>query len=197
MKFLEWFIKDETQKKWADLGGYTCRRARFWNRQVPERHALQQSLLSEHVHGEGFLGGSLLRKAARSNERPSRTLSAPRCRLGKGDARRARRRLEGNHCRAGLQVAAPVEISSSPSPKGSPSLSIYTRLMIPVSGAHPLSNVLNELLFLLQLRTPAWSPLMSVFSSCQSGVLGPTCAACRPGCFGTEADRPLFASRAP
>lgn len=24
MKFLEWFIKDETQQKWADLGGYTC-----------------------------------------------------------------------------------------------------------------------------------------------------------------------------
>lgn len=23
-KFLEWFVKDETQKKWADLGGYTC-----------------------------------------------------------------------------------------------------------------------------------------------------------------------------
>ncbi len=27
MKFLEWFIKDETQKKWADLGGYTCSQA--------------------------------------------------------------------------------------------------------------------------------------------------------------------------
>jgi len=24
LKFLEWFIKDETQKKWAALGGYTC-----------------------------------------------------------------------------------------------------------------------------------------------------------------------------
>ncbi len=24
MKFLEWFIKDETQKKWAELGGYTA-----------------------------------------------------------------------------------------------------------------------------------------------------------------------------
>src|SRR6478672_10064705 len=24
MKFLEWFIKDSTQKKWAELGGYTC-----------------------------------------------------------------------------------------------------------------------------------------------------------------------------
>jgi multiple sugar transport system substrate-binding protein len=23
-KFLEWFIKDSTQKKWAELGGYTC-----------------------------------------------------------------------------------------------------------------------------------------------------------------------------
>ena len=26
-KFLKWFIKDETQKKWADLGGYTCNKA--------------------------------------------------------------------------------------------------------------------------------------------------------------------------
>ena len=24
MKFLEWFIKDDTQQKWAKLGGYTC-----------------------------------------------------------------------------------------------------------------------------------------------------------------------------
>jgi multiple sugar transport system substrate-binding protein len=24
LKFLEWFIKDETQKKWGELGGYTC-----------------------------------------------------------------------------------------------------------------------------------------------------------------------------
>lgn len=26
-KFLEWFVKDETQKKWAALGGYTCNKA--------------------------------------------------------------------------------------------------------------------------------------------------------------------------
>ena len=26
-KFLEWFIKDETQKRWAELGGYTCSKA--------------------------------------------------------------------------------------------------------------------------------------------------------------------------
>lgn len=24
MKFLEWFVKDETQKRWAELGGYTA-----------------------------------------------------------------------------------------------------------------------------------------------------------------------------
>jgi multiple sugar transport system substrate-binding protein len=27
MKFLKWFIQDDTQKKWADLGGYTCNKA--------------------------------------------------------------------------------------------------------------------------------------------------------------------------
>lgn len=27
MKFLAWFIKDETQKKWAALGGYTCNKS--------------------------------------------------------------------------------------------------------------------------------------------------------------------------
>jgi multiple sugar transport system substrate-binding protein len=27
MKFLEWFIRDDTQKKWAELGGYTCSQA--------------------------------------------------------------------------------------------------------------------------------------------------------------------------
>jgi multiple sugar transport system substrate-binding protein len=26
-KFLQWFIKDETQKKWAELGGYTCNKS--------------------------------------------------------------------------------------------------------------------------------------------------------------------------
>jgi multiple sugar transport system substrate-binding protein len=26
-KFIEWFVKDETQKKWAELGGYTCNKA--------------------------------------------------------------------------------------------------------------------------------------------------------------------------
>ena len=27
MQFLEWFVKDATQKKWAELGGYTCSKA--------------------------------------------------------------------------------------------------------------------------------------------------------------------------
>ena len=27
MKFLEWFIKDDVQKKWGELGGYTCNAA--------------------------------------------------------------------------------------------------------------------------------------------------------------------------
>ncbi|MCO5064970.1 MAG: ABC transporter substrate-binding protein [Rhizobiaceae bacterium] len=27
MKFLEWFIRDDVQKKWAELGGYTCNKS--------------------------------------------------------------------------------------------------------------------------------------------------------------------------
>ena len=58
MKFLEWFIKDETQKKWAELGGYTCSAAVLKSDGIPERHALQQGLLRDHVQGEGLLGGA-------------------------------------------------------------------------------------------------------------------------------------------
>jgi multiple sugar transport system substrate-binding protein len=37
MKFLKWFIQDDTQKKWADLGGYTC------NKSVLESDAFQNA----------------------------------------------------------------------------------------------------------------------------------------------------------
>ncbi|MEQ1937797.1 extracellular solute-binding protein [Mesorhizobium sp. CN5-321] len=37
MKFLKWFIQDDTQKKWADLGGYTC------NKSVLESEAFQNA----------------------------------------------------------------------------------------------------------------------------------------------------------
>jgi multiple sugar transport system substrate-binding protein len=36
MKFLEWFIKDETQKKWAKLGGYTCSQAVLKSKEFQE-----------------------------------------------------------------------------------------------------------------------------------------------------------------
>ena len=55
-KFLEWFIKDETQKKWAELGGYTAQRQGAGIAGIPERHAVQQGLLRDHVQGEGLLG---------------------------------------------------------------------------------------------------------------------------------------------
>jgi multiple sugar transport system substrate-binding protein len=49
MKFLEWFIKDETQKKWAELGGYTCstavlKSAEFQNA-TPYNKAFYDSML--------------------------------------------------------------------------------------------------------------------------------------------------------
>ena len=32
MKFLEWFIQDDVQKRWAELGGYTAHAKTFCNR---------------------------------------------------------------------------------------------------------------------------------------------------------------------
>jgi len=48
MKFLEWFIKDETQKKWAALGGYTCSAAILksdeFRKATPYNEAFYQSM---------------------------------------------------------------------------------------------------------------------------------------------------------
>lgn len=37
MKFMEWLVKDETQQRWADLGGYTC------NKSVLESEAFRKA----------------------------------------------------------------------------------------------------------------------------------------------------------
>jgi multiple sugar transport system substrate-binding protein len=48
MKFLEWFIKDSTQKKWAELGGYTCSAAVLqsdaFRKATPYNEAFYQSM---------------------------------------------------------------------------------------------------------------------------------------------------------
>ena len=49
MKFLEWFVKDETQKKWAELGGYTCSKAILespeFRKATPYNEAFYESML--------------------------------------------------------------------------------------------------------------------------------------------------------
>ncbi len=48
MKFLEWFIKDETQKRWAELGGYTASKAILesdeFRKATPYNEAFYQSM---------------------------------------------------------------------------------------------------------------------------------------------------------
>ena len=41
MKFLEWFITDKIQQKWAELGGYTCSKAVLAVGGVPKCDAVQ------------------------------------------------------------------------------------------------------------------------------------------------------------
>jgi multiple sugar transport system substrate-binding protein len=49
MKFLEWFITDKVQKKWAELGGYTCSTAVLespeFRKATPYNEAFYQSML--------------------------------------------------------------------------------------------------------------------------------------------------------
>jgi multiple sugar transport system substrate-binding protein len=49
MKFLEWFVKDSTQKKWGELGGYTCSKAILespaFRNATPYNEAFYQSML--------------------------------------------------------------------------------------------------------------------------------------------------------
>ena len=103
MKFLEWFIKDETQKKWAELGGYTCSAAvlksdefqnatpynkafyetmfkvkDFWA--VPEYAELlqpaQPARLSLHHRRPGHGQGNARRAGRATGTRPSRSTAA-------------------------------------------------------------------------------------------------------------------------
>jgi len=58
MKFLEWFIREDVQKRWADLGGYTCNAAILKSDGFRKGDAVQRGFLPVDVHGEGLLGGS-------------------------------------------------------------------------------------------------------------------------------------------
>jgi multiple sugar transport system substrate-binding protein len=48
MKFLEWFIREDTQKKWAELGGYTCHakilESQAFRKATPYNEAFYQSM---------------------------------------------------------------------------------------------------------------------------------------------------------
>ena len=48
MKFLEWFVREDVQKKWAELGGYTCNAAILksdaFRKATPYNEAFYQSM---------------------------------------------------------------------------------------------------------------------------------------------------------
>jgi multiple sugar transport system substrate-binding protein len=48
LKFLEWFIRDDVQQRWADLGGYTCNQkvlsSEKFRKATPYNEAFYQSM---------------------------------------------------------------------------------------------------------------------------------------------------------
>ena len=71
---------DDVQKKWAELGGYTCSAAVLELRRVPQRHAVQRGLLPVDEDREGLLGGAGLCRHAVPDERPAASLHHRRAR---------------------------------------------------------------------------------------------------------------------
>ena len=54
MKFLELFIKDETQKKWAKLGGYTCSQVVLKSKEFQEVTPYNKASIDSTFMVKGF-----------------------------------------------------------------------------------------------------------------------------------------------
>ena len=64
MKFLEWFIKETTQKKWAELGGYTCK-AVLESADFRKATPYNEAFYRLDVHGQGLLGDAGICRTSR------------------------------------------------------------------------------------------------------------------------------------
>ena len=74
--------QDDVQKKWADLGGYTCSAAVLELGRVPQSHAVQPGVRGLDEDRQGLLGQPGVRRHAVPDERPaasrtSRPVKAP------------------------------------------------------------------------------------------------------------------------
>ena len=98
LKFLEWFVRDDVQQRWAELGGYTCNEKVLSSEKFPQGHALRPRgrLLSEHVDGQGLLGHARVRDAARADEQARVSLRRGRQGHRRRSSQRSGRRLGEN-----------------------------------------------------------------------------------------------------
>ena len=90
MKFLEWFIKDETQKKWAELGGYTCsaavlksdefRKATPYNKAFYETMFMVKDFWAVPEYAELLTRSTTasIRSSSAARERPRKRSTRPR-----------------------------------------------------------------------------------------------------------------------
>jgi len=55
LRFLEWFVRDDVQQRWADLGGYTCNEkvlsSEKFRNATPYNEAFYQSMLMSRTSG--------------------------------------------------------------------------------------------------------------------------------------------------
>ena len=96
MKFLEWFIKDDTQKKWADLGGYTCSQAVLKSEEFQNATPYNKAFYDTMFMVKDFWATPEYAEVLRSAQPEHLSLRGRRQGHRPGGARQDRRRLESD-----------------------------------------------------------------------------------------------------
>ena len=92
MKFLEWFIKDEMQKKWAELGGYTCNAAVLKSEEFRKATPYNEAFYQTMFMVKDFWAVPEYAELLTADQQPRLSVRRRRRGHGQGGARRARRR---------------------------------------------------------------------------------------------------------
>ena len=113
MKFLEWFIKDETQKKWAELGGYTCNKAVLESAEFQNATPYNKAFYETMFKVKDFWATPEYAELLIADEPARLSLHHRRPGHGQGSARRAGRRLERD-----VQEIRPRQVSGLSARRG-------------------------------------------------------------------------------
>ena len=95
-KFLEWFIREDVQKKWAELGGYTCHAAMLESEEFRNATPYNEAFYQSMFMVKDFWAVPEYAELLTADQQPDLSVRGRRRGHGEGSARRARPGLGGD-----------------------------------------------------------------------------------------------------